>query len=102
MLHALAQIADDPSTLLIACADHGGGGNTSNDHDSDHPLDRTIPLLMTGGGVVRQQLGAVTLARHPTDRPLGARFEPPADLEGRVFRKRSDVRGRRAAASAVA
>ena len=43
MLHALAQIADDPNTLLIACADHGGGGVVSNNHDSDHPFDRTDP-----------------------------------------------------------
>jgi phosphopentomutase len=41
----------DPRTLLIALADHGGGGRTPNHHDSDHPLDRTIPVILAGGAV---------------------------------------------------
>jgi predicted AlkP superfamily pyrophosphatase or phosphodiesterase len=85
MLHALAQVAHDPSTLLIACADHGGGGFTSNDHNSDHPLDRTIPILMTGGGVVRQQLGAVRLLDIPPTVLWALGVNPPTDLEGRVL-----------------
>lgn len=85
MLHALAQVADDPSTLLIACADHGGGGFTSNDHNSDHPLDRTIPILMNGGGVVRQQLGAVRLLDIPPTVLWALGVTPPTDLEGRVL-----------------
>ena len=40
---------DDPETLLIAMADHGGGGAVPDHHDSAHPLDRTIPILMAGG-----------------------------------------------------
>jgi arylsulfatase A-like enzyme len=51
MLMALALSA--PDTLLIACADHGGGGVVANDHDSDHPLDRTIPIILAGAGVER-------------------------------------------------
>lgn len=42
---------DDPSTLLIALADHGGGGARADHHDSDHALDRTIPIVLAGGGV---------------------------------------------------
>ena len=42
---------DDPETLLIAMADHGGGGAVPDHHDSAHPLDRTIPILMAGGQV---------------------------------------------------
>jgi arylsulfatase A-like enzyme len=40
---------DDPSTLLIALADHGGGGARLDHHDSAHPLDRTIPIMLAVG-----------------------------------------------------
>jgi len=42
---------DDPQTLLIAMADHGGGGRVLKHHDSDHPLDVTIPVILAGGAV---------------------------------------------------
>lgn len=42
---------DDPATLLIAMADHGGGGARPDHHDSEHPLDRTIPIILAGGSV---------------------------------------------------
>jgi len=43
---------DDPDrTLLIALADHGGGGVIANDHDSTHPADQTIPIMLAGTGV---------------------------------------------------
>jgi arylsulfatase A-like enzyme len=85
MLHALAQVGEDPGTLLIACADHGGGGFTSNDHNSDHPLDRTIPILINGAGVVRQSLGAVRLLDIAPTVLWALGVNPPADLEGRVL-----------------
>lgn len=49
-LARLCELADlsDPSTLLIALADHGGGGTDPLHHDSDHPMDMTIPILMAG------------------------------------------------------
>jgi predicted AlkP superfamily pyrophosphatase or phosphodiesterase len=40
-----------PETLMVVCADHGGGGVVANDHESDHPLDRTIPIILAGAGV---------------------------------------------------
>ena len=49
---------DDPATLLIALADHGGGGAVPDHHNSDHPLDRTIPLMLAGGAVRRGELPA--------------------------------------------
>jgi phosphopentomutase len=49
---------DDPSTLLVALADHGGGGAVLNHHDSDHPLDRTIPVMLAGGAIRRGDLQA--------------------------------------------
>lgn len=47
---------DDPDTLVIALADHGGGGAVPDHHNSEHPLDRTIPLMMAGGAVRRGDL----------------------------------------------
>lgn len=44
-------VLDDPDTMLIALADHGGGGIDVNDHEGDHPLNVTIPVLMLGAGV---------------------------------------------------
>lgn len=47
---------DDPSTLLIALADHGGGGAVPDHHNSEHPLDTTIPMMLAGGAVRRGEL----------------------------------------------
>lgn len=49
LISAYAHVDDDPRTLMIALADHGGGGVDPRDHDSAHPLDRTIPMLVSGG-----------------------------------------------------
>jgi predicted AlkP superfamily pyrophosphatase or phosphodiesterase len=48
----------DPATLVIALADHGGGGATRKHHDSAHLLDTTIPVMLAGGAVVPGELGA--------------------------------------------
>jgi Type I phosphodiesterase / nucleotide pyrophosphatase len=50
----LAASRDD--TLLIALADHGGGGRVPTHHDSAHPLDCTIPIFLDGAGVTPKQL----------------------------------------------
>ena len=53
-------------TLLIAMADHGGGGAELKDHESAHPLDRTIPILFGGGAVpARTLLDPVSLLDVP-------------------------------------
>lgn len=49
---------NDPNTLLIAVADHGGGGAVVDHHNSAHPLDTTIPLMLAGGAVRRTELAA--------------------------------------------
>jgi len=41
----------DPRTLVVALADHGGGGAVPDHHNSDHPLDTTIPIILAGGAV---------------------------------------------------
>ncbi|MES3034277.1 MAG: alkaline phosphatase family protein [Gemmatimonadota bacterium] len=43
-------------TLLMALADHGGGGRVATHHDSAHPHDCTIPIFIDGAGVVPQEL----------------------------------------------
>ncbi|MFI5246382.1 MAG: hypothetical protein ACHQQR_14210, partial [Gemmatimonadales bacterium] len=56
-LESIIDLAD-PATLVIALADHGGGGATFKHHDSAHPLDTTIPVMLAGGAVVPGELGA--------------------------------------------
>lgn len=85
MLAALAHVDDDPSTLLIACADHGGGGFVPNDHNSDHPADRTIPLLLAGAAVGPTELGPVTLLDIAPTTLWALGVQPPPSLEGRVL-----------------
>ncbi len=53
-LGRLCELVDltDPSTLLIALADHGGGGTDPLHHESDHPMDMTIPILTAGRSVI--------------------------------------------------
>ncbi len=65
LLAALADVERDSSTLLIALADHGGGGVEPRDHDSDHPLDRTIPLLLAGPAVCGEELDEPSLLDVP-------------------------------------
>lgn len=52
-LGLLMRIVDlnDPGTALVVLADHGGGGRQRRHHDSDHPLDRTIPIILAGGAI---------------------------------------------------
>lgn len=47
----------DPGELVMICSDHGGGGARTHWHDSDHPSDTTIPVVLAGGGVWPCDLG---------------------------------------------
>ncbi len=51
-------VTEDPDAMLVVLADHGGGGRRRRDHDSAHPLDRTIPIVIAGGRVARRHLPA--------------------------------------------
>lgn len=59
------QLPDDPHTLLITLADHGGGGMRPREHEDDHPLNLVIPLVLAGGGVRCTGLGGATLMDVP-------------------------------------
>ena len=111
LLAVLADVENDPGTMLIALADHGGGGVDPRDHASDHPLDRTIPLLIAGRAASGHDLDAPSLLDVPptilwalgvpipksyTGRPLCEAFAPVAAGAGAAL-----VTARRLGASAV-
>jgi len=77
-------VLSDPTTLLIVCADHGGGGVDVRDHDSQHPLDQRIPLMLLGAGVRRGHLGPTcSLLDVPATVCWALGVEPPATYDGR-------------------
>jgi len=77
-------LAEDPATLLIACADHGGGGAVARDHHSTHPLDTTIPIILAGGQVIPQVLGyGASLLDIPATAAWALGVQPPALWTGR-------------------
>jgi arylsulfatase A-like enzyme len=47
-LDQLEPLLDDPETLLLLTADHGGGGVLPHDHDHPHPVNDAIPIMMLG------------------------------------------------------
>jgi predicted AlkP superfamily pyrophosphatase or phosphodiesterase len=85
-LHALT-VADHPDdTLLIICADHGGGGEVATDHESDHSLDRTIPILLFGAGIAPGTiLDTATLLDIPPTVLAALGVDIPASYQGRVL-----------------
>ncbi len=77
-------ILHDPSTVLIACADHGGGGGVARDHEADHPLDWTIPIVIAGGGVRATELnGGHSLLDIPATIAWLLGVPQPASYSGR-------------------
>jgi arylsulfatase A-like enzyme len=75
---------DDAHTLLIALADHGGGGVVPNDHESDHIADRRIPIMMAGCGVEPGDLAApATLVDVPATILSAFGVAIPQSYEGR-------------------
>lgn len=83
-LGALADMCADPQTMLVVLADHGGGGAVANDHESDHPLDRTIPIAFHGAAVAPRELGPVTLVDIPPTILCALGLNIPPSFEGVV------------------
>lgn len=83
-LVALLTRDEHRGTLLIALADHGGGGAVANDHDSVHPADQTIPLILAGADVEPCELGSrVSLLDVPATVLWALRVPRPVPYAGR-------------------
>ena len=86
-LQQLEQVADDPDTLVILMADHGGGGVLAQDHDHPHPVNEGIPVGMVGGRVIPGLVSPepVRLLDIPPTVLSGFGGTAPAEYEGRVL-----------------
>jgi arylsulfatase A-like enzyme len=74
-------------TLLLALADHGGGGRVPTHHDSAHPLDCTIPIFLAGAGVHAQELtGGLSLLDVPATVLWALGLQVPARYAGTPIR----------------
>jgi 2,3-bisphosphoglycerate-independent phosphoglycerate mutase len=85
LLSKLTSFCSDPHTLVIALADHGGGGVTVNDHAEEHPLNWTIPLMLAGGSVRRATLEPAHLLDVPATAAWALGVTPPDLYVGRAF-----------------
>ncbi len=81
-------VLDDPTSAIVFLADHGGGGAVLNDHDSAHPHDLTIPIVIGGGRVVP---GRLPSGSSPLDVcatiPWMLGVAPPPAWQGRPLRE---------------
>ncbi len=77
---------EDPGELVIVCADHGGGGSRRTAHDSEHPFDTTIPVVLAGGAVLSGDLGLdVEFADLPATVLWSLGLPIPATYAGRAL-----------------
>lgn len=84
LLAAIAEAATDRSTVLIALADHGGGGLCRTHHDSAHRHDRTIPIVVVGGAVRPGPLApSASLLDVPATVAWALGVTPPPSYAGR-------------------
>lgn len=84
-LIALTGLHSDPHTLLIALADHGGGGLEPRHHDGDHPLNTTIPVIMAGGLVQPRRLEGISLLDLAPTIAWALGVDVPDGYSGRVI-----------------
>jgi arylsulfatase A-like enzyme len=86
LLDLVTQASEDPNTLLVVLADHGGGGVDFRDHDSAHPHDRTIPLVLAGGAVVAGELAPLSsLLDVPATIAWAMGIDVPSSYAGRAL-----------------
>ncbi|MDX2206474.1 MAG: alkaline phosphatase [Gemmatimonadales bacterium] len=89
-------VLHDPETVIMFMADHGGGGTVADDHESDHPDDVTIPIVI-GGGQVEPNL--LPTGSSPLDVcatiPWLFGIVPPPDWQGSPLRSAFHPAGRR-------
>lgn len=86
-LARLVRFCEEPDTLVILTADHGGGGVLATDHDHPHPVNDSIPLALMGGRVAPGLATGVpvTLLDIPPTVLHGFGGTAPAPYEGRVI-----------------
>ena len=86
-LARLNLLAEDPETLVVLTADHGGGGVLSQDHDHPHPVNDAIPVGMLGGRVMPGLVSPepVRLLDIPPTVLHGFGGTAPQEYEGRVL-----------------
>lgn len=86
LLDLVTQASSDPDTLLVVLADHGGGGSRFRDHNSPHPHDVTIPVVLAGGAVVAGELAPLTsLVDVPATIAWAMTGAVPSSYAGRVL-----------------
>lgn len=83
----LESLLEDPDTLVVLTADHGGGGVLPQDHDHPHPINDTIPIGMLGGRVMPGLVSTepARLLDIPPTVLHGFGGTAPAEYEGRVI-----------------
>ena len=85
LLTKLTSCTIDPHTLVVALADHGGGGVTVNDHCEEHHLNWTTPLILAGGSVRQASLDEAHLLDVPATAAWALGVTRPARYSGRVL-----------------
>lgn len=86
-------IHEDPHTLLVALADHGGGGVDPKHHEEPHPLNTTIPVALAGGAVRQHILEPPSLLDVPPTIAWALGVQPPTAYAGRVLHEAFEPRG---------
>lgn len=86
-LARLMRFSEDPESLVIITADHGGGGVLATDHDHPHPVNDSIPLALMSGRVAPglATRDPVSLLDIPPTVLHGFGGTAPAPYEGRVI-----------------
>jgi predicted AlkP superfamily pyrophosphatase or phosphodiesterase len=84
-LDRLINLADDGRTMFVLLADHGGGGTKYNDHESEHPADVTIPLVLWGAGILPTWLSSASILDVAPTVLAALGVNPPDCLEGRIL-----------------
>jgi len=74
-------------SLLLVLADHGGGGVEARDHDTPHPINDRIPLILAGPRIRRRHVlrEPVSLLDVPPTLLWSLGLEIPVEYEGRVL-----------------
>jgi len=76
-------------SLLVVLADHGGGGVHPTDHDTPHPVNDRIPLILAGPRIRRRHVlrRQTSILDVPPTLLWWLGLEIPAAYEGRVLRE---------------